>query len=211
MDEQFWSDHKAQNDTSQEACLLNIITEYNTIMYDKLACLTFSLGGEVYIQELITSAHPQRCLEVFSIDLKIFLTLSSWLEDNIILKQSRNHFSIHQKLAIFLQIVGKRNSNWDLQETFQYLGATISLVFYEVLATLLILHKKTITLPNASEPLDSRIADDTKYFLYFENWLRALDGTHLLAHLPSVIVPLYRNRKGWLSQNVLGVCRMDLM
>ena len=210
MDEQFWSDYEAQNDAFQEACLLNIVTEYGTTTYDKLACRTSSLGGEAYIQELITSAHPRRCLEVFRMDLEIFLTLSSWLEDNTMLKQSRNHFSIHQKLAIFLQIVGKGDSNRDLQETFQHSGATISLVFHEVLAALLILHKKTITLPNTSKPLDSRIADDTKYFPYFENCLGALDGTHLPAHLPSVIAPPYRNRKGWLSQNVLGVCRMDL-
>ena len=97
MDEQFWSDYEAQNDVFQEACLLNIVTEYGTTTYDKLACRTSSLGGEAYIQELITSAHPRRCLEVFRMDLEIFLTLSSWLEDNTMLKQSRNHFSIHQK------------------------------------------------------------------------------------------------------------------
>ena len=57
MDEQFWSDYEAQNDAFQETCLLNIVTEYDTTTYDKLAYRISSLGGEVYIQELITSAH----------------------------------------------------------------------------------------------------------------------------------------------------------
>lgn len=58
--------------------------------------------------------------------------------------------------------------------------------------------------------MDSRIAEDTKYFPYFKDYLGALNGTHLPAHLPSILEPPYRNGKGWLSQNVLGVCRMDL-
>lgn len=143
-------------------------------------------------------------------DLPTFLTLSSWLEDNTNLKQSRNHFSVHQKLAIFLQTVGKGDSNRDVQETFQRSGATISLVFHEVLAAVLILNQKIATTPNSSELLDPRIANDTKYFPYFENCLEALDGTHLPVHLPATIAPPYRNRKRWLSQNVLGVCKMNL-
>ena len=90
------------------------------------------------------------------------------------------------------------------------MGVIISLEFHEVLAALLILHKKTIILPSTSKQLDSHIVDDTKYFSYFENCLGALDGTYLPAHLPSVIAPQYQNRKGWLSQNILGVCRINL-
>ena len=37
-DEQFWADYQTQHDTFQEACLLNIVTEYWTTMYDKFAC-----------------------------------------------------------------------------------------------------------------------------------------------------------------------------
>lgn len=61
-----------------------------------------------------------------------------------------------------------------------------------------------------AEPLDAQIQKDTKYFPYFENYISALDGIHLPAHVPTLLVPLYRNRKGWLSQNVLGVYQMDL-
>ena len=91
------------------------------------------------------------------------------------------------------------------------MGIIISFVFYKVLAALLILYKKTITLPNISKSLDSCIADNTKYFFYFENCLRVLDGTHLLADLSFVIVPLYQDCTDWLSQNILGVCKIHLI
>lgn len=72
-DEQLWEDYQAQHDIFQEACLLNIVTEYGTTMYDKLACRASSLGREAYVREIITSAHPRRCLEVFRMDLSTFL------------------------------------------------------------------------------------------------------------------------------------------
>lgn len=206
----FWENYEAQNTAFQEANLLNIVAQYGVTACDKTPCRTSPLGGEAYIQELITTAHPRRCLEVLRMELHIFLALAVWLEDNTALKESRNHFSIHQKLAIFLQIVGKGESNRHLLETFQHSGATISAVFHEVLKALWILHEKIVILPGPNEPLDSRIAEDTKYFPYFENCLGALDVTHLPAHVPALLAPPYRNRKGWLSQNVLGVCRMDL-
>lgn len=40
--------------------------------------------------------------------------------------------------------MGRRDDNWDLQETFQYLGIIISFIFYEVLVILLILYKKKV-------------------------------------------------------------------
>ncbi len=94
-------------------------------------------------------------------------------------------------MAIFLQTIGKGDSNRDVQETFQYSVATISLVFHKVLVTVLILHQKIVIILNNSKLLDSHIADDVKYFPYFENFLGALDGTHFPAHFLATIVMLY--------------------
>ena len=59
--------YQTQHDAFQEASLLNIVTEYGTTIYDKLACRTSPLGGEACVREIITSAYPRRCLEVFNI------------------------------------------------------------------------------------------------------------------------------------------------
>ena len=39
----------------------------------------------------------------------------------------------------------------------------------------------------------------------------ALDGTHIPAFVPSHLAQPYRNRKGFLSQNVLAACSFDLI
>lgn len=49
MDDKFWSTNNTQNATLQNAFLLHITTEYNSTMYDTLACRTSSLGSEAYI------------------------------------------------------------------------------------------------------------------------------------------------------------------
>lgn len=160
-------------------------------MYNKLACRLSPLGGEVYVREIITNAHLCRCLKVFQMGFSIFLQLSSWLEYNTNLKQSQNHFSIYQKLAIFLQIIDKEDSNQDVQETFQHFKATISLIFHKVLAAVMILCQKIVIILNNSELLNYHIVDDVKYFSDFENFLGAIDDTHLPAHFLDTIMILY--------------------
>ena len=38
----------------------------------------------------------------------------------------------------------------------------------------------------------------------------ALDGTHIPVFIPTLSQPVYTNRKGTFSQNVLGVCTFNL-
>lgn len=58
MNDEFWSNYDIQNITLQNAFLLYVIIEYNSTIYDKLACRKSFLGGTAYIQEIITSTHP---------------------------------------------------------------------------------------------------------------------------------------------------------
>lgn len=75
---------------------------------------------------------------------------------------------------------------------------------------MLLLHSHYISLPLPDTPLASRIYDDDKYYPFFEDCLGALDGTHIPVHIPSSDQARYRNRKGYLSQNVLAVCNFDM-
>ncbi|KAI5336030.1 hypothetical protein L3X38_026164 [Prunus dulcis] len=45
---------------------------------------------------------------------------------------------------------------------------------------------------------------------WFENCIGALDGTHILVTMSVEDRQRYRNRKGDISTNVLGVCDLDL-
>ena len=89
------------------------------------------------------------------------------------------------------------------------MSVIISLIFYKVLAILLILQKKTIILSNTSKLLDFYIINNIKYFFYFENCLSILNNTYLFIHILSIIILLYQNYKSWFSLNILTIYKID--
>jgi hypothetical protein len=48
------------------------------------------------------------------------------------------------------------------------------------------------------------------FYIYIKNCLGALDGTHIRVRVPLDDKPRYRNRKGEITTNVLGVCSQDM-
>ncbi|XP_018453719.1 uncharacterized protein LOC108824838 [Raphanus sativus] len=56
----------------------------------------------------------------------------------------------------------------------------------------------------------AKIRESTKFYPYFKDCIGAIDGTHIFATVPKCDVPSYRNRKGFVSQNVLATCNFDL-
>ncbi|XP_010495211.1 PREDICTED: putative nuclease HARBI1 [Camelina sativa] len=63
--------------------------------------------------------------------------------------------------------------------------------------------KPEITVP-------TKIRESTRFYPYFKDCVGAIDGTHILAMVPTKKAPSYRNRKGDISQNVLAACNFDL-
>ena len=55
-----------------------------------------------------------------------------------------------------------------------------------------------------------KIASDARYYPFFKDCIGALDGTHLPAHVTEEPSAPWRNRKGWLSQNVLAVVDFEM-
>ena len=74
---------------------------------------------------------------------------------------------------------------------------------------LTVLGKEVIQLPNANI-VPPEIEDNPKMMPFFKNCIGAFDGTHIPCKPPSKDAKPYRNRKGFLSQNVLAVCSFDL-
>ncbi|KAI7951580.1 hypothetical protein MJO28_007264 [Puccinia striiformis f. sp. tritici] len=108
-------------------------------------------------------------------------------------------------LAIFLYIVGHNNSNRQAQDCFQYSGQTISKVFRHVLELLVQLAPKFFIQPS-HETIPHQIQTNPKFSPFFDKCLGALNGVHIPASVPAHKTAPYRNCKGFLSQNVLGVC-----
>lgn len=84
---------------------------------------------------------------------------------------------------MFLYIIGKEASNQVVQEKFQYSGHTVSSVFHKVSISLFHLYVETVNLSTKDNILHPQIAEDTKYFSYFQDYLDALDGIYIPAHI----------------------------
>jgi len=82
--------------------------------------------------------------------------------------------------------------------------------FYDVLQSLLILHQNVVRQPTPSTPLAHKIYSNRRFTPYFDDYIGALDGTHIAISVPLQEQPRYRNRKHFLSQNVLAVYDFDL-
>lgn len=65
-------------------------------------------------------------------------------------------------------------------------------------------------IPRQNDPVPSRILTDYRFYPFFDNFIGALDGSHIPAHVSSTERP-FRNRKGVMSQNILGVVNFDMM
>jgi hypothetical protein len=61
-----------------------------------------------------------------------------------------------------------------------------------------------------TEPIPPEISSSSKFFPFFKNAIGALDGSHIPISVKASDQGRYRNRKKFISQNVLGVCNFDL-
>ncbi|KAL8548768.1 hypothetical protein ACS0TY_007872 [Phlomoides rotata] len=88
---------------------------------------------------------------------------------------------------------------------FKRSSQTVSTHFHAVLQCVLKFHNLFFVKPQS-------VADDCSdpHWGKFKGCLGALDGTYIDVHVPTTDKGRYRNRKGTISINVLGVCDMDM-
>ena len=61
------------------------------------------------------------------------------------------------------------------------------------------------------DPTPSFIRGDDKLWPFFRGCLGAIDGSHIHLSPPAALQSLYRNRKGFLSQNCLFICNFNML
>jgi hypothetical protein len=87
-----------------------------------------------------------------------------------------------------------------------------------LLQALVKLHTAIVQLPKHGDPIPLKIVEKTasrkgsyhRFWPYFQDCVRALDGSHIHAWVPSLKQAAWRNRKGFISQNILAVCNFDM-
>lgn len=67
-------------------------------------------------------------------------------------------------------------------------------------------YNEYVKLPTSEDPPASYLRNNPKLWPYFQNCLGAMDGSHIACTASADDRANMRNRKGFLSQNVLAVC-----
>ncbi|KAF0702591.1 hypothetical protein AaE_015832 [Aphanomyces astaci] len=136
-----------------------------------------------------------------------FIALLAMLMNKGLLSPSR-YVSAKEKLATFLYVVGHAASSRQAQERFQRSGWTVTQSMNEVLSAMVRLYPTVMRPPGSSIPWE--IHSNPKMFPFFKGCVGALDGTHVPAIPPPSGAKPFRNRKGYMSQNILAACTFDL-
>lgn len=140
-----------------------------------------------------------------------FLALERWMRQHTHLRDSRQSVLLRKKLEIYLYIVGQEASFRLIVEIFRRSINTIHRVFHEILRGINELYLMKIRLPTIRTSPISRIRKSGKFWLYFKNCIEAFDEFHIHAFVLELNQEFYRNRKEYLSQNVLVVCDFNMM
>ncbi|KAM6583354.1 hypothetical protein CsatB_010356 [Cannabis sativa] len=143
-------------------------------------------------------------LEQLRMTRHAFTNLCMMLE-NIGGLQPSKYLAIDEQVAMFLHIIAHHCKNRVIKFRFMRSGETVSRYFHNVLHAVIRLHKELLVKP---EPVPENSTDER--WKWFKNCLGALDGTYIRVRVPIEDRPKYRNRKGEIATNVLGVCSRDM-
>mmetsp|Transcript_24507 Transcript_24507/g.22267 ORF Transcript_24507/g.22267 Transcript_24507/m.22267 type:complete len:393 (+) Transcript_24507:74-1252(+) len=161
------------------------------------------LSGQRYYLELIESSNEQRFIDVARMRKSTFITLINVLENHYNLK-STSLISVGEKVMItiyILQGLTIRNT----AERFQHSLSTISTIFKDLIQKLSTMFNDLASNFKESGDCPEYIRSNYRFWPYFKNCLGALDGTHVSASIAENNSAPFRNRKGYISQNVLGI------
>ncbi|XP_049935002.1 protein ALP1-like isoform X2 [Nymphaea colorata] len=165
----------------------------------------FRDAGTTFVQ-LMLHGHPRNCTDLLRMDQHTYQTLCNTLRSRKLLEDARD-ISIEEQVAIFLLTIGHNERNRATQNTFQHSGQTISKYVSCVLRAICIMGKDFVKWPNDDMP--TKIRRSKRFFPYFQDCLGAIDGTHVPAWVAASEQSRFRNRKGFISQNVMAVVGFD--
>ena len=175
------------------------------------------LTGDGYYNELI-GGHEETFRDAARMDKPTFGKLVNLLVRKGKLKATQGYcylqekyvqICVAQKILIFIYILCG-HSQRDTAHRFQHSLSTTSTIIHDVADCILECKDEFIRTPRANDITHDRIAKDPK-FKEFEGCLGALDGSHVPAIVRSALHGRFRNRKKFISQNVLGVCDFDML
>lgn len=100
---------------------------------------------------------------------------------------------------MFVKAIKQGASNQAVQEKFQHLDNIVSRYFHLILDPLVEMYSDYVKLPDENYQIDAQIKDNPQYTSYFQDYLSALDKTHIDVQIPYKKRTLCQNYKGTLS------------
>uniref|UniRef100_A0A5B6YSQ4 Uncharacterized protein n=1 Tax=Davidia involucrata TaxID=16924 RepID=A0A5B6YSQ4_DAVIN len=167
---------------------------------------TIASNGTKFVDEVLNGQN-EHCLENFRMDKHVFYKLCDILQSRGLLRHT-NRIKIEEQLAIFLFIVGHNLRTRAVQELFRYSGETISRHFNNVLNAIMAISLEFFQPPGSDIPPEIR--EDPRYYPYFKDCVGAVDGIHFPVMVGVDEQGPFRNKNGFLSQNVLAACSFDM-
>ncbi|XP_015937023.2 protein ALP1-like [Arachis duranensis] len=144
------------------------------------------------------------CIENTRMDRCAFHALCNMLKRVGRLEPSRN-MGVEEMVAMFLHIIAHDVKIRVIKRQFVRSEETISRRFNDVLLAILRCHNLLLKKP---QPFSQDRMDER--WKWFKDCLGALDGTHIKVNVLEADKPRYRNRKGDITTNVLGVVAPDM-
>lgn len=185
-----------------------VLGEINADRADNVVQHNSELTGARYFVELINTENVNRFHNVARMDRATFFLLHKLLKDVGGLRDSM-YICSGQKIMILIQVLRGETSR-TICERWQHSSATISEIVHEVSAALIYSRGHIYRPFKIGDPIPAQIANFSKFSPFFDDCIGALDGSHIPAVLLVDQRGPFRNRKKFISQNVLGVANFDL-
>ncbi|KAL5563365.1 hypothetical protein UlMin_033112 [Ulmus minor] len=124
-------------------------------------------------------------------------------------RKIRSASRVPRQVMMFLIVVGHCDSTRRSGYEWRHSTETVSRHFNNICSHIVGLAPQLIGPPDFDN-IPPVIANNSRYFPYFRDCVGAIDGTHIPCIVDAHLQAAYRNRKGYMSQNVLTVVDFDL-
>ncbi|XP_065628512.1 uncharacterized protein LOC112016895 isoform X1 [Quercus suber] len=187
-----------------------VVTYFNKYI-NKTPCYDSEQTGWAWVRRCM-EGNETLCYNMFRMKKEVFQNLCQVLQHDYGLQHSRN-IRLEESVAICLLILGHGTCNRMVQEIFQHSGETISRHFEKMVTLLGARFAAAYVKP--SDPtfseVPTKIQDHPIYWPHFKDCIGAIDGTHVVAIVPTEKSIPYFGRKGYPTQNVMAACDFDML
>ncbi|KAH1232344.1 putative nuclease HARBI1 [Glycine max] len=183
--------------------LLGALTWYHDKYFVKEPARNLELERHSFLNRLYRGTETD-CIEQLRVSKKAFFKLCRILQEKGQLVKTKN-VPIDEAVAMFLHILAHNLKYRVVHFSYCRSMETISRQFKNVLRAIMKVSKEYLKFYEYN--LEGSVENKWRWF---KNSIGALDGIHIPVTVSAEDRPRYRNRKGDISTNVLGVCGPDL-